>query len=291
MLHRMLVAAVLLLLPWVAQAQAPEKKQDIVEENGLVYGTGGGRELKLDLARPREGKGPFPAVVCIHGGGWSQGKREHLRPLIKLLASRGFVAVTVTYRLAPAAKFPAQIKDCMAAVRWLRANAGKYRIDPNHIGAVGFSAGGHLACLLGVAGTSGGLEGLLGTSAKSSGVQAVVSFFGPTDFTTKNWPRQVEDNILVPFLGETFEKDPAIYKKASPITYVHKGDPPFLFFHGTKDKLVSISQSEKMVQKLKAAGVWARLVPVEGAGHGWTGAQLTRTLDQTIAFFQEKLKK
>jgi acetyl esterase/lipase len=260
-------------------------------ERDLSYGKGGDVDLKLDLAVPAQDKGPFPAVVCIHGGGWRGGKRQDLDRLIKLLAQRGFVAATVTYRLTPAHPFPAQIEDCKAAVRWLRANAQKYRVRPDAIGAVGFSAGAHLACLIGAADTSAGLEGQGGNPNESSRVQAVVSFFGPSDFTIKTWAKGVEDTFLVPLFAGTFEEKKDLYRKASPLIYVSKDDPPFLFFHGTKDKLVGIENSEKMVKKLTEVGVSARLVTMEDEGHGWGGQKLTTTLDETVRFFAEKLKK
>lgn len=291
-----MIPLVFLFLADTAGKKAPPKKAPlappakVVEEPGIVYGKGGDQELKLDLARPAQGEGPFPGIICIHGGGWQAGKHEDLRQLIRFLAERGFVAVTISYRLAPAAKFPAQVEDCKAAVRWLRANAARYHVDPDHLGVMGFSAGGHLACLLGAADARAGLEGQGGHPERSSRVQAVVSFFGPTDFLAPEWKDNV-NKILVDFLGARRDENPEIYKKASPITYVSKDDPPFLFFHGTKDPLVNIRQSERMVQRLQEVGVPARLVRLEGAGHGWGGEQLHRTLEQTVAFFREHLRR
>ena len=263
----------------------------IKREKNIVYGKGGDVDLELNLAMPAEGKGPFPAIVCLHGGGWKGGSRQQLDGLTELLAKKNFVAVTATYRFAPKYKFPAQIEDCKAAVRWLRANADKYQINPERIGAVGFSAGGHLACLLGSADETAGLEGKGGNPKQSSRVQAVVSFFGPTDFTTKTWAKDVENVFFIPFLGGTFEEKKEAYRKASPIIYCTKDDPPFLFFHGTKDPLVGIDQSEKMAAKLKEVGVSAELVVMTGDGHGWGGDKLVKTLEQTARFFEEKLRK
>jgi acetyl esterase/lipase len=260
-------------------------------ERDLTYGKGGTVDLKLDLALPAEGKGPFPAVLCLHGGGWRGGSRQQLDGLIKLLAQKGFVAATASYRLTDKAPFPAQIQDCKAAVRWLRANAEKYRIRPDKIGAVGFSAGAHLASLLGTADKSADLEGDGGNPEQSSRVQAVVSFFGPSDFTVKTWDKKVEDYFLVPFFGGSFEEKKDLYRKASPLVYVTRDDPPFLFFHGTKDPLVGIENSEKMVKKLDEVGVSARLVTMTGDGHGWGGEKLAKSLDETARFFTEKLKK
>jgi acetyl esterase/lipase len=260
-------------------------------EKNIVYGKGDDVELQLDLAMPAEGKGPFPAIICIHGGGWQFGKRQDFSALTEQLAKHNFVAVTVSYRFAPKYKFPAQIEDCKAAARFLRANAEKYAINPDRIGAIGASAGGHLACLMGSADEKAGLEGKGGNPKQSSRVQAVVSFFGPTDFTTKNWSKYSENTFLIPFLGGTYEEKMDLYRKCSPIVYCSKDDPPFLFFHGTKDPLVGIDQSEKMVAKLKEVGVSAELVVMEGEGHGWFGEKLVKTGQQTVRFFEEKLRK
>jgi acetyl esterase/lipase len=281
-----LCAVALCLAPVTGQ----EAKHKIKVEKDLVYGKGGEEDLKLDLARP-DGDGPYPCIVCIHGGGWRAGQRQDVAKQIEQLAERGFVAVTISYRLSPKHKFPAQIEDCKAAVRWLRANAKKYNLSPDHIGAVGYSAGGHLACLLGAANGKDGLEGNGGNKDQSSQVQAVVSFFGPTDFINKTWSKQVEDTFLVPLLGCKFEDDPGPYKRCSPIAYVTKDAPPYLFFHGDKDTLVNIEDSRKLLKKLQDVGVYAKLVTMEGDGHGWGGEKLTRTLEQTMKFFEEKLKK
>jgi acetyl esterase/lipase len=280
---------VLLIAPACLRAQ--EKKIEVEIERGIVYGKGGTTDLQLNLAMPKEGDGPFPAIVCIHGGGWSRGNRQSLDDVIALFARKGYVAVTVSYRLAPDAKFPAQIEDCKAAVRWLRANAKKYRADSDHIGAVGFSAGGHLCCLLGVTDKKDGLEGSGGNAETSSRVQAVCSYFGPTDLCEKTWSNELEKNVLAPFVGASFEDKPELYKKVSPITYVAKGAPPFLFFHGSKDTLVAPRHSKVMCEKLQAAGGKAKCVILEGEGHGWRGDKLKESVDQTIAFFDECLKK
>jgi acetyl esterase/lipase len=274
----------------VLQAPAQPPKQEITVKNDLVYGKGGTEDLMLNLAAP-EGNGPFPAVLCIHGGGWKAGHRNDLNMLINMLAQRGFVAVTVSYRFAPKHKFPAQIEDCKAAVRWLRANAKTYKVNPDRIGAVGYSAGGHLVSLLGAGDDKSGLEGSGGNAQQSSRVQAVVNFFGPTDFITKTWNQKVEEDFLIGFLGGTYDEAREKYKVASPLHYVTKDDPPFLFFHGDKDTLVDIHHSKVMDTKLRDVNVPSKLVTMKGLGHGWFGKELVQTLDQTMTFFEEKLKK
>jgi acetyl esterase/lipase len=262
-------------------------------ECDIVFGKGGDAELKLDLAMPKEGEGPFPAIVCLHGGGWIAGERQQMRGTIEVLARRGYVAISPDYRLAPRDRFPAQIEDCKAAVRWLRANAKKYHVNSERIGAFGFSAGAHLACLLGVTRKPDGLEGKGGNAEQSSAVQAIVSFFGPTDFTQPVWNKDVRERHLTPLLGGTSEEKADVYRRASPLTYADKDAPPFLFVHGTADALVPIQQSEEMVKKLRQSDVSARLIAVEGEGHGWGWQREHRlsSLAHMMDFFDENLKK
>jgi acetyl esterase/lipase len=286
---------VLVLLPCSLTAQ--DKAADPIRlESDLVYAKGGDQELQLDLAMPREGNGPFPAVVCVHGGGWRGGKYKDLTNLARTLAGRGYVAITIQYRLTPKHQFPAQVEDSKAAVRWLRANAEKYKVNPDAIGAVGFSAGGHLVSMLGLTTKDDGLEGngdlTPAASKQSSRVQAVANFFGPADLTQGDWDPRVQP-LLTDFLGGTLQEKAAAYKKASPLTYVRKDkdQPPFLLFHGTKDEIVRYKHSELLLAALKEAGTPARLVTMEGEGHGWAGDKIQKTLEETIAFFDQHLKK
>jgi acetyl esterase/lipase len=259
-------------------------------ENSLTYGKGGETDLLLDLAVPASGTGPFPAIICIHGGGWRGGKRQDLSQTMKTIASRGFVAATISYRLVPTAKFPAPVEDCKAAVRWLRANAAKYKIDKDHIGVVGFSAGGHLASMLGLTGNADGFEGKGGSADQSSSVQAVVDFFGPADLASPDWSEDVRTRAITPFIGAALSNHAELYRKASPITYVKAGAAPFLIFHGTDDPTVPIQQSRGLAAKLRENGVSIKVIEVAGAKHGWGGDQMLKSMEETINFFNEQLR-
>lgn len=261
-------------------------------DTGIIFGKGGGTELRLDLVMPL-GEGPFPAIVCLHGGGWIGGERQKMRGTLEALARKGYVAISPDYRLAPRHRFPAQIEDCKAAVRWLRANAETYHVNPQRIGVFGFSAGAHLACLLGVTGKDDGLEGEGGNAEQSSAVQAVVSFFGPTDFTQPVWSKEVREQHLQPFLGGTAEEKADVYRRASPLTYAGKNAPPFLCVHGSADAIVPIQQSEALVKKLQEANVSARLITVDGEGHGlgWSHEHRLTSIAHMMKFFDETLKK
>jgi len=284
-------AAVFALVALLLLVAAPRDSAALTVERDVVYGTAQGTPLLLDLAMPKTGNGPFPVVVFLHGGGWSEGNRQEMNHFIEGVAGLGYVGVTVAYRLVPAARFPAQLEDCKAAVRWLRANAAKYRINPKRIGVVGFSAGGHLASMLGVTGKNDGLEGAGGNPDQSSRVQAVVSFFGLTDFSTRDWPRDLENGVIEPFLGGSFADHGDEYRRASPITYVTRDAPPFLFFHGSEDKLVPIDQSKRLGEKLRNAGVFAEVNVLEGEGHGFTDATNQKTMRRMLDFLDAHLKR
>jgi acetyl esterase/lipase len=269
-------------------------------EKNVTYATVNGEALQFDLAVPKEG-GPFPAVVCMHGGGWRAGHRRDLssprrggdgKPgpsVIEAIAARGYAAVSISYRFAPANKFPAQIEDAKTAVRFLRANAKKFDIDPDRVGALGYSAGGHLAMLLATTDKSAELDGTL-FPEQDSRVGCAVSFFGPTDLSRYAATPGIEDAFMVPFLGPACKTDPEVYKRASPLERVTKGAAPVLMIHGTADVVVPIIHSERMLQKLRDAGVTADLIPVRGEGHGWGGETAAKTLDQAAAFLDAHLK-
>lgn len=289
------------LLPLFAPTltSAAESLQEVVVERGVTFGKGGPVDLKLDLARPRAG-GPHPAVVILHGGAWRLGDHRMLSMRSRLLggessvveyfAARGFVAVTAQYRLVPAAVFPAQVEDGKAAVRWLRANAERYGVDPNRIAACGYSAGGHLACLLGLTDPSHGLEGAGGHAEQSSRVQAVIDLFGPTDLASPDWHPDAFEGVLAPLIGGRLADKPELYRKASPLAYVTKDAPPFYIAHGARDPIVPPVQSKRLADKLREAGVKHRYVELPREGHGWFGPKLAKTLDEAIAFLREQFQ-
>lgn len=255
----------------------------------VEYGTGGGRKLTLHVARPAAGNGPWPALAFIHGGGWAGGNKDQLQGVIREAAQRGFVAVSIGYRLAPESLFPAQIEDVKCAIRWMRAHSQELKIDPDRIGAIGFSAGAHLAMMLGVMDKEDGLEGEGGWSDQSSKVQAVVSYFGPTDLLGE-YP-EVSQNIVKNFIGGTKAEKKAEYSRASPVAYVTSRDAPMLLFQGTDDNLVPYEQAFFMAKALTAANVPGRVELLLGAKHGWGGSDLERTQRETYEFFAKHLKK
>ena len=252
-----------------SRAQAPANsgfslsKLGTVERN-VTYGRASGVNLKMDIYYPGKASGLFPALVYVHGGAWTAGDRTWIPTYLDVeeLIDRGYMLCSIDYRLAPRHKFPAQIEDVKCAIRFLRANASKYGIDPTRIGAWGESAGGHLVALLGVTDSGAGLEGSGGYADQSSRVQAVVTMAAPSDLTAPPG----ESELLEEVFG-TSDLESEALKRASPVTYVSEDDPPFLLIHGEMDDVVPPSQSQLLYDRLVSAGVPAALVLVENCGH------------------------
>ena len=261
----------------------------MIWEEGIVYSTPNGEALALNMARPKPDSGLRPAILCIHGGGFRAGKRESYDNQCKKLASKGFVAVTITYRLAPKHQFPAAVHDCKAAVRWLRANAAKYNIDPTKIGVTGGSAGGHLAQFLGVTANVPEFEGTGGNPGQPSHVNCVVNVYGPSDFT-KSYGKSVDAHEVLPlWFGGNLETHRQRHIVGSPLFWVTPDAAPTLCIHGTEDKYVAHEQAVWIVDKLKAAGVEAELLTMEGAGHGFKGVDAEKADKATLDYFQNRL--
>lgn len=259
-------------------------------ERDIEFGVGGNQPLRLDLARPEQLPQAVPCVVIIHGGAWRGGDKTAHTDLLFKFAQAGYVAVTVQYRFCPQNPFPAQVEDVKCAVRFVRANADRLGVDPRRIGAMGFSAGAHLAMLLGVMGREDQLEGQGGWPEQPSQVQAVVAFFGPTDLMADDLP-VVSQALVKDFLGGLPQEAPEAARRASPVSYVSKGDAPLLIFQGTRDPLVPHTQAYRMVEALTRAGVPGRVELLVNAAHGWKGAELDHTVEQSFRFFDDRLLK
>jgi len=299
MLRTRILLPILLATACCCVASDSQSAEIVVEEN-LTYGLAGETELKLDLARPN-GDVPHPAIVFIHGGGWTNGDRQRYRNSIRRAAKRGYVAVTISYRLMQFDEanketttadpiFPAQVHDAKAAIRWLRENAEKYDVDPNRIGVTGGSAGGHLSLLVGLTNPDSRLEGESGTPNQSSRVQAVVNVFGPTEMQACYETSSVAW-IFRLFVGGTPDEVAGQYAAASPLTYVSKDDPPVLTLHGDQDRLVPVEQAKLLDEKMKAAGASHTLMIFEGQGHGFKGEHQQKAMDAMWDFFDQHLKR
>jgi acetyl esterase/lipase len=267
---------------------------EIIFEQGIEYSNPDDQHLQLNLAQPKERNGLLPAVVCIHGGGFRAGNRDRWNKLCEQLAERGYVAVTVSYRLAPKYQFPAALHDVKAAVRWLHGNWEKYGIDRARIGAVGDSAGGTLAQLLGVTGGVRFLEGAEAGDAyadQSSFVRCVVNYYGASDFT-KSYDKSVDAAQVLPlFLGGDLEHARHRHILASPLYWVTPVASPTLLLHGTKDPYVAFEQATLFYDRMKAAMVDVQLVELKDAGHGFKGADAERAEHALFKFFDQQLAK
>lgn len=219
---------------------SPEVPENIKVEKDLVYKQVDSISLKLDVYKPKDLSKARPALVFIHGGGWSKGDKSDYLPYLIDYAEKGYVTVTVSYRLSKVAHFPAAVEDIHAAVQWIRDHSEDHLINPDKIALIGGSAGGHLALMQAYSDTSG------------HKVQAVVNIYGPTDLTTEYARNRGE---CLQFLGKRYSEAPELYRAASPRTHISSDDPPTLIFHGTIDSLVPVSQSDSLHKWLDQAGV------------------------------------
>ena len=249
---------------WGLPARA-EESAPVETRYGQVFVERESGPLQADVYLP-QGKGPFPGVVVVHGGAWYMGTRAQLSAVAQLLAQRGMTAVAISYRLAPTHKFPAQIEDCKAAVRWMRSQAEELKIDPTRLGGFGYSAGAQLVSLLGTSDLNDGLEGIEDPAhAPSTRLQAVVAGGVPCDFRELD----LDSRGLAFWLGGTRREVGEQYRLASPRAFVSADDPPMFFFHGETDTLVPIISPRAMCDSLQSAGVPAELYVVPKIGHNF----------------------
>ena len=267
-------------------AEFSEQKQSVIKacaQSGVEvrldqpYAGNDNPKQMVDLYLPK-GQGaqkPLPVVALIHGGGWVNGDRiGYSSQAIQIARTGNYAAVTVGYRLTTESHWPSQVHDCKAAIRWIRAHAREYNLDPDKIAVWGSSAGGHLSSLLGTSGGVKELEGHLGPNGHcSSRVQCVVNLCGPEDFSQAlmfdkdNLPVW-KDDAVSRLLGGTVQDQSSLALAASPVTHVSNDDPPFITFHGTKDQRVAFLHAEIMHARLQKAGVSSLLIPITGGGHG-----------------------
>jgi acetyl esterase/lipase len=256
----------------------------------IAFGKGGETVLLGDLFLPKApaSDGPVPAMVYIHGGGWAKGDRTLRHRCAAYLAERGIAGFSIEYRLSAAAKFPEQVFDCKAAVRWLRANAGRLNIDPDRIGVCGGSAGGHLSALMALTGDMPELEGEGGNPGFSTKIQAGALFYGVYDMELASKANM--KGLVAAFLGGKISEIPDVYRFASPIQHVGASSPPCIVLYGDKDGEVISDGSKRLVDALRAAGVKTELVVEEGRGHSYDLKEpdLDKVMKPIVRFLREQ---
>lgn len=277
------------------RTEIPESLRDSLDAKlNVTYARYGDRTLEMDVYRPKHVWGQLPAVVCIHGGGWAKGNRKSHERVAQALAARGYVAATISYRLSGEAPFPAAIHDCKAAVRFLRAHASDYGIDPERIGAIGLSAGGHLTALLATSAGVETLEGDGGNQAFSSAIQAAVPMGAQTDLMSERTREisAIEDRgqIWRQFLGGSMQDQRQTYRLASPLHHLDASDPPCWFITGQTDD--PSTHADGFRETMKELGIASGLTVIEDAPHPFLGKQVwfDQMVDRADAFFSDVLK-
>ena len=292
-----ILALLMVLTSAVAFSQAGPRNAPKLPEGtkvlrNVAYVTNGHERQKLDLFIPPGATNPLPLIIWVHGGAWMGGSKDQCPALPYL--QKGYAVASINYRLSQRAIFPAQIEDCKAAVRWLRAHAKENNLDADRFAAWGASAGGHLVALLGTAGDVKKFD--VGENLEvSSRVQTVVDFFGPTDLTkmakdslpNSRIDHDAPDAPEAKLIGGPVQENKEKAATANPISYVAKDNPPFLIMHGNKDDIVPYQQSELLRDALQKVGAPVTFKIIEGAGHGFGGADIDR---QVAAFLNEHLK-
>lgn len=264
-------------------AGRPEDRPAFEVERDVTYARRADGDLHADIYRPADDR-LHPAVLLVHPGSWRHFSKEVMRKIGERLAEHGFVAVAINYRLTRAHRFPAQIHDCKEAVRWMRRNSDKLKIEPDHIGGFGYSAGGHLVALLATTDPSDGLEGVASANDPPTRIEAAVAGAAPTDL--RRFPYNPAFYFL---LGGSKTQLPLVYDEASPVTFVTADDPPMFLYHGRDDWLVDVSQSERMASSLQHAGVPTELYETTG-GHITTFIDDDEPVRLAVAFLDRWLK-
>lgn len=270
----------------LAHVTVPE---DVTEKTGIEYGRVGDKPLLLDLYQPVKMDRPLPGLIFIHGGGWAKGDRKDYKCYTVRFAQRGYVVATAGYRFAPETTFPGCVEDIKCAVRWMRENAAQLHVDPDRIAVIGGSAGGYLSMMAAYSSDVPELEGNGGHPGVSSRVAAVVDLYGPTDLTV---PFAQEAGVVQDFLGKKYMDDPALYHRASPITYLDANDPPTLIFQGTIDSIVPPDQSDLLAEKLQQLKVKYYYARLDGWPHTMDAAVPVNAYSQALIaqFLEEVLK-
>ena len=262
--------------------------------NDVVYGEVDGVTLRMDIYQPdKRTDGPFPAVLLIHGGGWVQGDKSNEAAEASQLVPKGFVAFAVQYRLAKSdqTRYPAAVLDVQRAARWVRTHAQDYGADPGRVAAAGFSAGGHLAMILGTSDVTDAADP--NSPVASSRVDCVVDTSGPVDLTDDANPPLVPalGSLATQFFGKPRDQMPQAYRDASPALHVDRKTVPTLVVHGDVDDIVPVEQSRHFAKVLAAAGVKHEFIEVHGEGHGFLQPEnFQRWIDETARFLTEHLK-
>lgn len=276
-----------------APATPPVPVAPPIIERNVVYGEVNGQKLLLDVHLPPASQTRRPAILLVHGGGWSSGDKNELSERAAMLAAQGYVCFNINYRLVTDAsnKYPAQLDDAQRAVRWIRARTATYNLDPQRVGAFGYSAGAHLVALLGTTDTRDNSDAAL--APYSSRVQCVVEMSGPADLTVQ-WhgpPDLDTKHIIHNLMGKTFAQAPDAYRTASPLFRIDGKTTPFLIFQGSDDPIVPLDQSQRFYSALLKAKRDAKLIVFNGEGHWFNKPEnWTRLNLEQNAFFARHLQ-
>jgi acetyl esterase/lipase len=263
-----------------AQNQAADRGSVSIEKN-VVFGKGGSTDLRLDIYRPPAGTEKRMATIHMHGGGFTGGSKETLSERVLPYATAGYVAIPVQYRLAGEAKWPAQIEDVKAAIRWTRANAKSLGIDPGRIAVVGHSAGGYLALFAAGTGNRPEFEGRNGTPGAGTQVAACCAYYPATEVRPQ---ANGTANNLMPA-----GSDEAAHRAASPLTYITKAFAPTVIFHGTADTTIPLESSERLFKQLRDAQVPVELHAIAGVPHVFDSSpEFARSAGALADFFIDR---